>query len=259
LYFKPSICKERLYICDIEIKQTVNAIWEAEQQRLLQSTQRRRNPREVRQRPPTSSEQAKQKAIEKQFEIRGYRAHLAERAEREGPRRARRPRVNRAPPGRPQKEKSAIDEWAELEWQRRWRLQARNRKAATWKTPWTQSTLKLYSDMPKHQASALFLLRTEVLGLNGWLAAINVPGISRTCGCRWETQTVHHVLMFCPLHTARRADLVRRTDSEDMWRMLSTPEKAQATARWFVQQGILQQFNLAKEIEEEEVGEITPF
>ena len=104
----------------------------------------------MRQRPLTSSEKAKQKAIEKQLEIRGYRAHLAERAEREGLRRAQRPRANRAPPGRPQKEKSAIDEWAELEWQRRWRLQARNRKATTWKTPWTQSTLKLYSDMPKH-------------------------------------------------------------------------------------------------------------
>ena len=44
-----------------------------------------------------------------------------------------------------------------------------------------------------------------------------------------------------------------------MGRILSIPEKAQATARWFVQQGILQQFNLANEIEEEEVGELTPF
>jgi len=41
--------------------------------------------------------------------------------------------------------------------------------------------------------------------------------------------------------------------------MLSTPEKAQATARWFVQQGILQQFNLAKDIEEEDVTGHTPF
>src|SRR5947207_15854565 len=209
-----------------EIKQTVNAIWETEQQRPPQSTQRRRDPREARQRPLTSSEQAKQKAIEKQLEIRGYRAHLAERAEREGLRRARRPRANRAPPGRPQKEKSAIDEWAELEWQRRWRLQARNRKATTWKTPWTQSTLKLYSDMPQHQASALFLLRTEVLGLNGWLAAINVPGIDERCACGWHKQTVQHVLMFCPLHTASRAQLVIIAGHEDIERMLLTPERS---------------------------------
>ena len=52
-----------------EIKQTVNAIWEAEQQSPPQRTQRRRDPREVRQRPPTSSEQVRQKAIKKQLEI----------------------------------------------------------------------------------------------------------------------------------------------------------------------------------------------
>ena len=102
--------------------------------------------------------------------------------------------------------------------------------------------------MPKHQASALFLLRTEVLGLNGWLAAINVPGIDARCACRWHTQTVQHVLILCPLYTTSRAQLVRRAGPEEMERMLSTLERAQATARWFVQQGILQQFNLAKEI-----------
>jgi len=65
--------------------------------------------------------------------------------------------------------------------------------------------------------------------------------------------------MFCPLYTDRRVNLVRRTRSEEMWRMLSSPEKAQATARWFIQQGILQQFKLAKEIEEEDVKGHTPF
>ena len=70
--------------------------------------------------------------------------------------------------------------------------------------------------MPKHQVLVLFLLRTEVLGLNGWLALINVPGISKECGCGWEKQTVHHILMFCLLYTTRKADLVRRTGSEEM-------------------------------------------
>src|SRR6266480_3622811 len=113
--------------------------------------------------------------------------------------------------------------------------------------------------MPKHQASVLFLLRTEVLGLNGWLAAINVPGIDARCTYGWYTQTVQHILMLCPLHTASRAQLVRRAGPEEMERMLLTLERAQATARWFIQQGILKQFNLAKEIKEEEVEEYAPF
>src|SRR5947207_5776995 len=239
-----------------EIRATVNAIWEAENRPPQRTQRRRRNPGEGRQRPPTSSEHVLNKVIERQIEIRGYRAR---QAEREGPTRVRRPRANRVPPGRPQKEKSTIDEWAELEWKRRWQQKARNRREATWKTPWEQSTLKLYSDMPKHQASALFLLRTEVIGLNGWLASINVPGINARCSCGWQTQTVHHVLMLCPLYSDGRAELVRRTGSEEMWKMLSTPEKAQATARWFIQQGILQQFNLAKEIEEEDTGNHASF
>jgi hypothetical protein len=246
-----------------EIQRTVNKIWESGNSPPQHTQQRGGGQREPRQRPPTACEQVLKKATERDLEIRGYRAWQAEREEREGPRRRRKPRRNRAPqirpPGQRKKEKSTIDEWADLEWKRRWRKTARNRRATTWQTPWEQDTLKLYSDMPKHQASALFLLRTEVLGLNGWLASINVPGISPSCGCGWPTQTVQHVLMVCPLHTANRADLVRSTGTEDMRRMLSTPEMAQATARWFVQQGILQQFNLANEIDEEEVGNHAPF
>ncbi len=88
--------------------------------------------------------------------------------------------------------------------------------------------------MLKHQASALFLLRMEVLGLNRWLASINVPGIDSNYSCGWPTQTVHHVLMFCPLHTIRRVELVSRAGPEEIERMLSTLERAQVTARWFV-------------------------
>jgi len=192
---------------------------------------------EERQRPPTSSEHVRQRARERVLEMQGYRAWQAERAERVGGARVPGPRASRArgtTSSQYKKVKTIIDEWAELEWERRWKKKARNQKAATWKMPWEDCALKLYSDLPKHQATALFLLRTEILGLNDWLASINVPGISADCGCGWSRQTVHHILMFCPLYTNRRVNLVRRTRSEEMWRMLSSPEKVQATARWFI-------------------------
>jgi hypothetical protein len=239
-----------------EIRKVVDAIWESENPPQSSGHQARGRPRRDRQRPPTSSERVLQRAVERELEMQGYRAWQAQRA---GPRRTRRRGTRRRTPARSQKEKTMIDEWADLEWKRRWLQIARNKKAATWKNPWEMGTVALYSDMPKHQATALFLLRTEVIGLNGWLASINVPGIDAGCSCGWSTQTVHHVLMLCPLYSSGRAELVRRTGSEEMWRMLSTPEKAQATARWFIQQGILRQFDLAKEIEEEEVEDRTPF
>lgn len=174
-------------------------------------------------------------------------------------RRRQRREASERPPGQPQKKKSTIDEWADLEWKKRWLKKASNKSATTWKTPWKQNTLKLYSDMPKHQATALFLLRTEVIGLNGWLASINVPGIDARCRCGWTTQTVPHVLKICPLHSTSRVDLVRVTGTEDTRELLSTPENAQATARWFIRQGILEQFKLAQEIEDEKDEERTPF
>jgi hypothetical protein len=241
-----------------EIRKTVDAIWEAENTP-QQNIRGRGRPRKARERPPTSSENVLQRAIDRELEIQGYKARQAERV---GQRRTRRRRASVRTPGQagqPRKEKSVIDEWADLEWRRRWNQTARNKKAATWKTPWKKSTAALYSNLPKHQATALFLLRTEVIGLNAWLASINVPGVNARCGCGWNTQTVQHVLMMCPLYSSRRADLVSRVNTEEMWRMLSTPEKAQATARWFIQQGILRQFDLAREIEEEDTEEHTPF
>ena len=240
-----------------DICKAVNAIWEAEIAPQPNHRQGRGRARQNRPRPATSWERALERATERELEIRGYRAWQAQRV---GTRRRRRQGDRVRGPGQPQRrQKSAIDEWANLEWKRRWLQSARDKEAATWKTPWGQDTIALYSDLPKHQATALFLLRTEVIGLNGWLASINVPGIDAKCDCGWRTQTVRHVLMMCPLHSNARADLVRRTDSEDVRRMLSTPEKAQATARWFVQQGILRQFDLAREIEKEGEEGCTPF
>ena len=43
---------------------------------------------------------------------------------------------------------------------------AEGRAAATWNTPWEMSPLTLYDNLPKHQTTALMLLRTEVIGLN---------------------------------------------------------------------------------------------
>lgn len=63
--------------------------------------------------------------------------------------------------------------------------------AATWRTPWTQDPRKLYAGLSKAESTALFLMRTEVIGLNAWLAAIQVPGVTPTCPpCGWQAQTV---------------------------------------------------------------------
>jgi hypothetical protein len=44
----------------------------------------------------------------------------------------------------------------------------------------------LYDSFTKAEATALFPVRTEVIGLRSWLASVGVPGILPQCNCQWQ-------------------------------------------------------------------------
>ena len=95
--------------------------------------------------------------------------------------------------------KKTLQQWGHLQWKGRWEKAALEGGSATvWSTPWKQSPRKLYAGLTKAESTALFLLRTEVLGLNAWLAAIHKPDIYPQCPCGWIAQTVRHILLHCP-------------------------------------------------------------
>ena len=127
-----------------------------------------------------------------------------------------------------------------------------------WVTPWTAKMMTLYEGLKKHEATALFLLRTEILGLNAWLASVGVPGILPCCTCGAGAQTVRHILLSCPDHEESRIQLLIQTGAESVKGLLSTPRGAKATARWFIQRGLLRQFDIAREIEEEDTTHYSP-
>ena len=102
------------------------------------------------------------------------------------------------------------------------------------------------------------LLRTEVIGLNAWLASVGVPGVLPQCDCGWHAQTVRHIMLHCPKYEQQRLDLIRETQSEYLHRILSNTASAHAAARWIVRCGILQQFSVAREIELEDATKYVP-
>ena len=93
-------------------------------------------------------------------------------------------------------------------------------------------------------------MRTEVIGLNAWLASIQVPGVPPACQCGWPAQTVRHLLLHCPRYT--RDQLVQLYSTERLDEMLSRPAAAAYAARWLVNSGAMEQFRVVKEIEEED-------
>ena len=146
-------------------------------------------------------------------------------------------------------------------WRQRWMTEAekrRNQRARVWHSPWTMRPLSLYGDRPKHTSTALFLLRTEVLGINAWLAKV-IPNHDPACGCGAPRQTLGHLISFCPNTTQALTRLMASTGSTDIRGLLDDKEKVEAAARWLLDTGALGQFKIAIEVEEEDVNSWRPF
>ena len=225
---------------------TIDGVWRTLQNRSGQGTRRRGRgrPSLIRTRPHSVVETGCQRAKEI---IRMVRR---ETQQRQG---------DRNTPQQPIPTKSAVRKWADREWHKEWQSRAQNQMASIWKGEWGEDRLKLYDEVPKHVATALFLLRSEVIGLNAWLAGIGVPGIHPSCPCGWPTQTVRHVMIHCPKHEQVRLELFARIHTQDLLGMLSTPTSARTAARWLVARKLLPQFQFADEVEMEDLSGYAPF
>jgi Reverse transcriptase (RNA-dependent DNA polymerase)/Endonuclease-reverse transcriptase len=158
-------------------------------------------------------------------------------------------------------EKRTIGQRLEDAWKARWEARLRRQRdirlPAVWATPWKQDSRKLYAGLSKAEATALLLMRTEVIGLNAWLASIQVPGIEALCPCGEAVQTVRHVVLHCRRHD--RTLLTQRCGTERLDEILSRPTSAAYAARWLIASGALGQFRVAKEIKEEDISRFTAF
>ena len=67
--------------------------------------------------------------------------------------------------------------------------------------------MNLYKGLQKHEATALFLLQTEIIRLNMWLFFIDVLGFLLHYIYEEYTQIVRHILIYCPLYSQQRAQL----------------------------------------------------
>jgi hypothetical protein len=232
--------KTRNHEVETQIARTANVIWH--------QMRRARGPCP---RPPTGREASAAQASAKIQEAKEWLEKNPPRSHRS----------HRSHSQRILSDDSLIKKWGELTWQRRWEDAVRSlpngHRATVWLTPWAQDPRKLYAGLSKAETTALFLLRTEIIGLNAWLAAIQVPGIPPTCPCGWHAQTVRHIVLHCPRHD--RTSLLTQCGTERLEEMLMSPASAKHAARWLVHSGILQQFRTAAEIANEDTSDYRAF
>jgi hypothetical protein len=209
-------------------------------------------PRRANPRPPGPMEALRARAETREQQIRQRLATSACETQRRRRRTARDPYQAQRRPG------TVLQLGLYQAWEQRWRHVARDKPATTWRTLWRPPATRTYDNLQKHEATALFLLRTEVIGLKSWLHSVGVPGILPRCACEWEAQTVRHIMIHCLQYTATRAALFRRARSSNLQRILSTPRGGKAAARWLIACGILPQFTLAREIAQEDTSRYQP-
>jgi hypothetical protein len=151
-----------------------------------------------------------------------------------------------------------------MDWKAKWeraaqerqqqpQTQPRSYEPATWASPWTVPV----TDLPKAEATALFLLRTEIIGLRAWIAEINVPGITPRCKCSRSPETASHVVFHCPRYN--RESLQPHILIERLTGCLADQKSAQAIAKWFVRSEALNQFSVAQEIATESLDHYAAF
>lgn len=144
-------------------------------------------------------------------------------------------------------------------WQKRLRKYLRNQDRETWEQYQQKETtrnhrvpvvtdnrdkgrLQRYKYLTAAEAAIYIQIRTEKIGLNGFLKDRKVPNINAECSCGWERQTAKHIVMFCPEWQAQRRllrDTIRFTDYSQL---TDNKENAKALAKWFIGLNILDQF-----------------
>jgi hypothetical protein len=151
----------------------------------------------------------------------------------------------------------AIDD----EWRQSWQTQrdTKSRTAFAWLIAWGSQPTRLYNDMSKAEATALFLMRTQVIGLRQWLARAGVPGVSPICPCGQSPETVRHVLLQCSRFQNSRPGLFQQAGTEDIQALLTKRDGARIAARWLVRSGALEQFRVAMEAMETDTSQYRAF
>jgi len=237
----------------MEIKERLDEIWAYEKRRAVETPAGRRRPARYQRRPDTGMERLKRRTSDREKEVSDHLIRTAHES------RGQRERPNRMGGHQHQwKEVTLISRGLDIAWKERWTETAQGKTATTWRTPWTQPVLRLYENLRKHEATALFLLRTEVIGLNAWLAQKGVPDVLPRCQCEYQAQTVRHVILYCPLLVHLRAEMIEAARSEDLTEILTSQHGSQAAVRMLLRSGLLGQFRLANEISEDNFAPTGP-
>lgn len=168
------------------------------------------------------------------------------------------PDPNKTTEERQKMEKATLHRVMKEAWRKKWEqqlAQERRYRSAAKAAAWDPNIHKLHKPLTKAQSTMATLIRTEHIGLEDYLYRRRVPGHETpACACGWQRQTPKHVLIFCPKFREGRSRMLAEAKTADYHTLVSSALGIRAAATWLINKGILNQFSLAREMQQEDKG-----
>lgn len=112
----------------------------------------------------------------------------------------------------------------------------------------TKERLHRFDGLAKAESSLAVQIRSEKIGLRGFLHACRVPGYeSPACSCRWGWQNAKHILMHCQEYAEHRQFQAGTAQLNDYRTMVNTRSGLRLLTRQLMLTGLLNQYRLASE------------
>ena len=108
----------------------------------------------------------------------------------------------------------------------------------------------IHKNLKRAQSSLAMQIRSEHIGFNSYLYRRKVPGVDNPrCPCGYISQNVKHMIMACPVWSKGRTKVWRKAKNRSFEAMMSNPEDIERITQWILEQGWIEQFRLAGEVE----------
>lgn len=108
----------------------------------------------------------------------------------------------------------------------------------------------IHKNLKRAQSSLAMHIRSEHISFNSYLYRRKVPGVDNPrYPCGYISQNDKHMIMVCPLWSKGRTRVWRKAKNRSFEAMMSNPEDIERITQLILEQGWIEQFRLAGEVE----------
>jgi len=110
-----------------------------------------------------------------------------------------------------------------------------------------KKSVKMHDDFQKIKSTLATYIKIKCIELKIYLHSRNMSSAnSLWCDCKWNHQTVKHILMHCLNWMHLRSNMLQDIDFTNYWIIVSITKNLKTTARMMMKTKLLKQFKMTR-------------